>query len=364
MNVCLIGYNLTNFIIALELIEKGFEVDILFEKKSIKIQTNRTIGISKSNFDYLASILQNLPNYSWPVTKIKVFNQKNNSDEFLEFDNKNRKKFFLIKYVDLFSLSKKKCNKSDLIRFKQVKKKEIENLEIKNDYAFIINSENNNILTKKHFYKKIHKDYNSSAFTGILNHHKIKNNTAIQIFTKFGPMAFLPLSQTKTSIVYSVDKKYCLNNEEIKNKILEFNKFYKIKKLDELEKFDLKFSFSRNFFYKNIIFFGDITHKIHPLAGQGFNMTLRDIIILSRLIDEKINFGLEINETLFFEFKNKTKHFNYIFATGINLINEFFILDNKLNSKVSKNLFKILNKNKLFKDYATILADKGINTNY
>ena len=53
MNVCLIGYNLTNFIIALELIQKGFKVDILFEKKSLKIQTNRTIGISKSNFEYL-----------------------------------------------------------------------------------------------------------------------------------------------------------------------------------------------------------------------------------------------------------------------------------------------------------------------
>ena len=364
MNVCLIGYNLTNFIIALELIQKGFKVDILFEKKSLKIQTNRTIGISKSNFEYLASNLKNLLKYSWPITNIKVFNQKNNSNEFLEFSTQNKKSFFLIKYIDLFNLSKKKCNKSNKIKFKEVKNKEIENLEIKNNYAFIVNSENNNILTKKHFNKKIQKDYNSSAFTGILNHQKIKNNTAIQIFTKFGPIAFLPLSQTKTSIVYSVEKKYCFKNDEIKSKIFEFNKFYKIKKLDELEKFDLKFSFSRNFFYKNIIFFGDTTHKIHPLAGQGFNMTLRDIIILNKLIDDKINYGLEINESLLSEFKNKTRHFNYIFATGINLINDFFIFDNKLNSKISKNLFKILNKNKFFKEYATIFADKGINTNY
>ena len=50
MNVCLIGYNITNFIIALELIKKGFKVDILFEKTRKKTKTNKTIGISKNNF--------------------------------------------------------------------------------------------------------------------------------------------------------------------------------------------------------------------------------------------------------------------------------------------------------------------------
>ena len=73
---------------------------------------------------------------------------------------------------------------------------------------------------------------------------------------------------------------------------------------------------------------------------------------------------MEINQSLFIDFKNKIQHYNYIYATGINLINEFFILDNKLNSKISKNLFKILNNNKIFKKYSTILADKGKNINY
>ena len=38
MNVCLIGYNLTNFIVALELIKKGFKVDILYENQKKKIR--------------------------------------------------------------------------------------------------------------------------------------------------------------------------------------------------------------------------------------------------------------------------------------------------------------------------------------
>jgi len=96
MNVCLIGYNLTNFVIALELIKKGFAVDILFEKISKKTKSNRTIGISKNNFEFLSSNFKQIFKYSWPITKIKIFNQKNNSNEFLEFSNENKKNFFLI----------------------------------------------------------------------------------------------------------------------------------------------------------------------------------------------------------------------------------------------------------------------------
>tara|TARA_Y100001970_G_scaffold289854_1_gene421487 strand:- start:904 stop:1998 length:1095 start_codon:yes stop_codon:yes gene_type:complete len=364
MNVSLIGYNITNFIIALELIKKGFAVEILYENISKKTKTSRTIGISKNNFEFLGSNFKQIYNYAWPISRIKIFNQRNNSSESLDFSDENKKNFFLIKYNDLFNLFEKNCKKNKKIIFRSITNKVIENLKIKNKYDFIINSDNKSILTKKIFNKIIKKDYNSSAFTVILDHYKIKNNTAVQIFTKYGPLAFLPLSQTKTSIVYSVEKKYNLQFKDIKKIILEFNKVYRVKKFEKIEKFDLNFSFPRNIFYKNILCFGDTIHKIHPLAGQGFNMTLRDIKILNKLIDERIDCGLEINQSLLIDFKNKIQHYNFIFATGINLINEFFILDNKLDSKISKNIFKLLNNNKIFKEYSTIFADRGINTNY
>ena len=364
MYVCLIGYNLTNFIIASELEKKGFKIDILYESLGKKNKTNRTIGISKNNFKFINSHHKKIYKLSWLVENIKIFNQKNKLNESIDFSSDNKINFFLVKFSDLFNLYEKNCKKSKKIHFRLAKSIEIENLKNKNNYNFIINSDNKNILARKYFNKNIKKDYNSSAFTGILHHKKIKNNTAIQIFTKYGPLAFLPLSKTKTSIVYSVEKKYNLKKVDIKNLIVQFNNIYKIKKLDELEKFNLYFSFSRNIYYKNILCFGDSMHKIHPLAGQGFNMTLRDIICLKKLIDEKINLGLEIDQSLLFDFKKKIKHFNFIFATGINIINDFFILDNKLDSKISKNLFNILNKNKIFKKYSNRFADNGINVNY
>ena len=139
---------------------------------------------------------------SWPITKIKIFNQRNHLSESVDFSNESKTTFFLIKYTDLFNVLERACKKSKKISFKLIRNKEIENLAINNKYDFVINSDNKNILTKKYFNKMIKKDYNSSAFTGILHHNKIKNNTAKQIFTKYGPLAYLPLSPTKTSIVY------------------------------------------------------------------------------------------------------------------------------------------------------------------
>ena len=66
------------------------------------------------------------------------------------------------------------------------------------------------IENEKDFSKKFEKKYNSIAFTTIIDHIKLSsNNEEIQIFTNNGPIAFLPISKEKTSIVYSARmKKY------------------------------------------------------------------------------------------------------------------------------------------------------------
>ena len=45
----------------------------------------------------------------------------------------------------------------------------------------------------------------------------------------------------------------------------------------------------RNYYHKNILAFGDLIHRVHPLAGQGFNMTIRDTKELTNIIDLKLN---------------------------------------------------------------------------
>ena len=89
-------------------------------------------------------------------------------------------------------------------------------------------------------------------------------------------------------------------------------------------------------------------------------MTIRDIKIISDIIDKKVNLGLPIDKSVAIEFQNSSKHINYLYGRAIDGIYEFFKIDNKLNNTISKPLFGILNKNKIFKKYSTIFSDLGI----
>ena len=64
---------------------------------------------------------------------------------------------------------------------------------------------------------------------------------------------------------------------------------YKIVKINKINCFKLQSSNLRSYYHKNILAFGDLLHTIHPLAGQGFNMSIRDIKSLIKIIDYKIN---------------------------------------------------------------------------
>ena len=360
MKACLIGYNLTNLLLAILLCKKGFEVDIIFEEKNRFKTRNRTIGISQNNIKFLKTFLKIPTRYLWPIHEIIILNSKNNPSKKIKFKDSENENFFLIKQRLLLKLSENKCTKLKNIKFKKFKSKEILKLEKINDYNFVINSQANNILIKKFFSNGIKKDYNSTAFTAILNHKKTDNQTAVQIFTKYGPLAFLPLSREKTSIVYSVQKKYGLNLPQVKDEILKYSNKYNFKKIYNVEKFDLKYYFPRKFVHNNILCFGDALHRIHPLAGQGFNMTLRDIKELSKLIDQKLSLGLDIDSFLLKEFEEKVKHTNYFYSKGIDLIHNYFMFDNNMNNILSKPIFNLLNKNKNFKKYAYRFANEGI----
>ena len=107
MNACLIGLNITNYILAILLSKKGFQVDIIFEEKNKYVKNNRTIGISKKNIEFLKSILT-IPNqYLWPTYQIEIFNLKNNPSKKLKFKDSKNENFFLITNNNLLNIFEK-----------------------------------------------------------------------------------------------------------------------------------------------------------------------------------------------------------------------------------------------------------------
>ena len=362
MNICLIGHGITCLILGNILSNKNIKISIFEENKYKNKFSTRTLGITKNNLDFLKRENINLNNKVWPINNIKVFNTSTNIKEILSFGPGKDSLFSLIKNYKLNDLLKKKIKKNKFIRKIRTNKKNFYKSIINNNHDFdlIINLDEKNKISKELFYKRQDRDYNSTAYTTLLNHKKCDNHLAYQVFTKLGPIAFLPCSKNETSVVFSVlNQGRIISENEIYSLIKEYNKIYSIKSFSKIEKFQLKGSILRNYCNKNILCFGDNIHKVHPLAGQGLNMTLRDIKIFSELIDKKIELGLSLDQSILKDFENKTKHLNYLFVNSIEFINQFFKLDNKFNNVYSNKLFYYLENSSFFKKYALKFADRG-----
>ncbi len=229
MNICLIGDGLTNLVLAKILANKNISVSVCFESKKTKKTTSRTIGISKNNFDFFKSNIIDIKKISWPINYIQIFNELNQIEEILNFKSTDSQLFFIVKHSELYELVKKDIKKNKFIEKIKIKKSFYNEIIENNKFDLIINSDTQNKISKEIFFKKIIKDYKSVAFTTIIKHQKCINNKAVQIFTSYGPLAFLPYSNTETSIVFSVlDEKKGKSEKEIKELIIKYNKYYKI----------------------------------------------------------------------------------------------------------------------------------------
>ena len=127
-----------------------------------------------------------------------------------------------------------------------------------------------------------------------------------------------------------------------------------------INEYDLNFLISREYYHKNILNFGEGLHQIHPLAGQGLNMVIRDIKTLSGILKKNIELGLDLTPVLLKDFSEASKSYNFLFAKSIDLAEKYFSIKNELFSKLSDKLIKSVNKNFFLKDFLVNVADKGI----
>ncbi len=205
MRVCIIGAGLTSLTLAKALVNQNIYVDLYSQKKNIFSDNLRTIGISKSNVEFFNHSIINVDKISWKLKKIEIFSDNLRKEKLINFENNNSELFSIIKNQNLIELLGKSLSKNKYFKKINVPK----NLSFIDNYNLVVNTDFSNPMTKKYFSKKILKEYNSVAYTTIIKHKKIRNDVAVQIFTKMGPLAFLPLTERETSIVYSIhDLKY------------------------------------------------------------------------------------------------------------------------------------------------------------
>ena len=113
-------------------------------------------------------------------------------------------------------------------------------------------------------------------------------------------MAILPLNKTKFSLVWSVSSKF--KNKDlgriVTKKLKEILKFKSNFKISKVDYFPISFKFRSTFNKKNILVLGEGSYNVHPVAGQGFNLILRDIFYLNSKIKDYIENGIQIKDSL------------------------------------------------------------------
>jgi 2-octaprenyl-6-methoxyphenol hydroxylase len=383
--ICIIGSGLTGLMIAYLLSKFRLQIDIVeqdFNKKKI----NPTkIALSKSSLDELCRYgLKDIKKKSNIIKNIYLHDSYSSislkQDLHFSVSNKKEALAYIIDSNTLFSdiykklkslkninfINKEISSINDEKFFKEITFKDL----IKKNYNLIIFASANNLslLSKFKLRKVVDKSYNEDAYVFNLFHEKISNNSARQFFLKDGPLAFLPVSSTETSVIWSIknnsiNKKY-VSNKKYLSKFFNnhFKELFKeIISISEINKFNLNYIFNELKDSKRTLLFGEIANKIHPIAGQGWNMTLRNIFSLIKVIKYSINLGLEIGNDIFIKkYLDETNLNNLAFATLIDGIRKIFDIRIDSYAAIRKNTLSNFDKNFFIKKNFINIANKGL----
>ena len=371
--ICIVGGGLTGLISALILSVRGLDIDLIVENNVSKIKDLRVTAISEKNMEFLKSTIKNINlKLFYPVKKINLFFEKNNQTKnFLNFDeNKNLMFFFenrLTKehLTKLLKKTKIKVQKKTIKSIDLAENKVSTNLSSKSyDLVVLCLGSNSPIYKKVNGNREIKKNYKEHSITCSVK-HQIKNIGAQQFFLKEGPLAILPYNKNKFSVVWSIEDRYFIKNKKnisnyLKTKLSNLLKTNKIS-LGNIQSYPLKLSLKRNYYKKNTIILGDGLHVVHPLAGQGFNLILRDIEKLNELIYNNLRLGLTIKDSnIPKDLSDSRKPENLLIGLGIDTTRKFF-KSNKYLDPIKENILKNFSKSSLLKKITKRVANLGLN---
>jgi 2-octaprenyl-6-methoxyphenol hydroxylase len=167
-------------------------------------------------------------------------------------------------------------------------------------------------------------------------HEKPHHGKAVQHFLPGGPFAMLPLKGNRCSIVWTEDK---TTGETIMAAgeaafLAELSKRFgsslgEIALAGPRQSFPLDFQVARSFVGERLALVGDAAHAVHPLAGQGLNIGLRDVAALTEIVVDGARLGMDVGASSLLERYERWRRFDSAFsATVMDGLNRLFSNDN------------------------------------
>ena len=349
------------------------------KKKLLELKDSRTSAISQGSSRILKdiSIWNKINKKAQPINEINVSEGINTDD--LNFKSKSLNEGPLGYIIDNTYLKKtvfKEVLKSNFIKFigginiKDIKR--TSNIATifsdKGNFnaSLIIGADGRN--SKMRFFADIKSfffDYNQVAFVFNISHTLSHQSVALERFFPSGPLALLPMqnnNKKSSSVVWTVDS-------AIENKLLDNKKFNytfqerypraygRITKISKPVKYNLNVISCYEYFKRRIVLIGDACQAIHPIAGQGLNLGLRDAYDLAKVISENLELGLDIGSTYVLkDYSLKRLADKKLLIQATHRLNQLFSNNSIIIKTIRENGLRIFNKSEYLKKKSMLFA--------
>ena len=345
-DVAIIGGGIVGSILSLDLAKQGFSV-ALVDKSSRNLGTskgNRYFALSLGSCNYLRSVglEEIIKKFGEPITSVKVI-EKNLGDGISHEDIElspfqiGAESFGCM--IPENSLAKEINKKIKTQKTLDVIPNTAVDFIDRSTGNVVLYSNNKSLLkvklvtisdgqqsdlSKQSGFSYITKDYKQTAITCTLTHTKTNLGVACQYFLPSGPLALLPIGKNEICVVWT-------SPSQKANQLKELNKFEFETRLkpylddslgdfslsSKLSSWPLSMVLSNRITQKRVVLAGDAIRKIHPLAGQGLNLGMRDSAALVEVLVEACQRGEDIGFDTVLERYQRWRQFDSTIFTGI-----------------------------------------------
>ena len=178
-------------------------------------------------------------------------------------------------------------------------------------------------------------DYDQSGIVVTVGHERDHEGRAEEHFLPAGPFAILPLRGNRSSLVWTEKRRdaeriVALPDDEFHTELERRFGLHlgEVKALDKPRAFPLGYFVARSFIGERLALIGDAAHVIHPIAGQGLNMGLKDVAALAETIVDAARLGMDFGQADVLERYQRWRRFDTMsMGLATNVLNFMFSND-------------------------------------
>lgn len=195
--------------------------------------------------------------------------------------------------------------------------------------SLIIGADGRNSFTRKWMgIKTFNKDYKQSAIVCMIEHTKPHNGLALEHFRTQGPFAVLPYLNNTSAIVWTVSTKESQQWLECSDDVFKTaiqtrcgTRFGDIKIKGSRAAWPLNLVKSHSYIGNRMALVAEAAHGMHPIAGQGLNMSLRDIAAITELLNGAHDVG---DNAILKKYQSMRRIDNISMVAATDVLNELF----------------------------------------